>query len=101
LGSSSADVAPGSDQGGARALFAPPPNIPDDLRDEPLEAVAIAHFVVGADGSVQVSLVQPTENARLNEVLLEALKLWRFAPAMKNGIAIASAFDVRIPISIQ
>lgn len=91
----------GSDHGGARALFAPTPTIPDDLRDEPLQAVAVAHFTVGIDGSVQVSLIQPTENPELNEVLLETLKKWRFAPAMKHGIAIASQFDVRIPVVIQ
>ena len=91
----------GSDSGGARAIYAPTPEIPDDMREEPLEAVAMAHFKVAADGQVEVALVKPTQNPRLNEILLDTLKQWRFFPAMRNGAAVDSEFDVRIPISIQ
>ncbi len=86
---------------GARALYAPTPTIPDDLRENAFEAVAIAHFKVGPDGAVEVTLAQPTPNPRLNQILLNTLKEWKFFPAMKDGIAIASEFDVRIPISVQ
>lgn len=91
----------GSDNLGAQALFAPTPTIPDDLRDEPYSAVAVAHFTVSYDGAVEVTLTTPTDNPRINESLLDALKQWRFAPAKKNGVAINSAFDLRIPISIE
>ncbi|HKV54485.1 MAG TPA: TonB family protein, partial [Candidatus Binataceae bacterium] len=91
----------GSDSGGARAIFAPTPTIPDDMREQPFEAVAVAHFKVTFDGQVQVSLTTPTENPRLNEILLDALKQWRFFPAMKSGVPVDSQFDVRIPITVQ
>lgn len=91
----------GSDSSGARALFAPTPSIPDDLRDEAFEAVALVHFKVSYNGDVQVSLTRPTSSPRLNEMLLDTLKQWRFFPAMKNGVAIDSEFDVRIPITVQ
>jgi periplasmic protein TonB len=91
----------GNDSGGARALYAPTPTIPDDLRDETFNAVAMAHFKVSYSGDVQVSLTQPTSSPRLNEILLETLKQWRFFPAMKNGVAVDSEFDVRIPITVQ
>jgi protein TonB len=48
-----------------------------------------------------VSLVTPTPNPRLNQILLDTLKQWRFFPAMKNGIAIDAQFDVRIPITVH
>ena len=91
----------GSDSGGARAIYAPTPEIPDDMRDNPFQAVAMAHFKVTADGQVEVALVKPTQSPRLNEILLETLKQWRFFPAMRGGVAVDSEFDVRIPISIQ
>ena len=91
----------GADNVGARALYAPKPQIPDDLRDEVFETVAVAHFHVGFDGNAEVSLTQPTSNPRLNTILLDALKQWRFFPAMRNGVAIDSEFDVRIPISVR
>jgi len=91
----------GNDNSGARAIYDPAPEIPDELREDAMVAVAIAHFAIGYDGHVQVTLTQPTMNPRLNDLLLETLKQWRFAPATRNGVAIASQFDIRIPVTIQ
>jgi protein TonB len=91
----------GSDSAGARAVFAPVPKIPDDMREEAFEGVAVAHFKISYDGDVSVSLATPTSSPRLNQILIETLKQWRFFPAMKNGVAIDSEFNVRIPISVQ
>jgi len=91
----------GSDSSGARAIFAPKPVIPDSLREETLQTVAVARFKVTYDGQVQVNLITPTESPQLNELLLETLKQWRFFPAMRSGVAIDSQFDLRIPISVQ
>jgi len=91
----------GSDSSGARAIYAPVPKIPDDLRENVFEAVAVAHFQVTFDGNARVSLVQPTSNPRLNSILIDTLKQWRFFPALRNGVAIDSEFDVRIPIAVR
>jgi protein TonB len=91
----------GSDSGGARAIYAPKPVIPDSLREETFQTVAVARFKVTYDGQVQVTLITPTESPQLNELLLETLRQWRFFPAMKSGVAIDSQFDLRIPISVQ
>jgi len=91
----------GNDASGARAIYAPTPTIPDELRENVFQAVAIAHFKVGPDGAVEVTLEQPTPNPRLNQILLNTLRQWKFFPAMKDGIAINSEFDVRIPITVQ
>lgn len=91
----------GSNSGGARAIYAPKPVIPDDLRDQMIRTVAVAHFMVASDGNVQVSLVKPTDIPELNQILLNTLREWRFFPAMRNGVAINSQFDLRIPINVQ
>ena len=91
----------GSDTAGARAIYAPTPTIPDDLREDALNAIAIAHFKVGYDGQVEVTLAKPTSNPELNQILLDTLKQWKFFPAMRSGVAIPSEFDVRIPITVQ
>ncbi len=91
----------GRDSIGARAIYAPSPTIPDDLRENVFEAVALAHFHVSFDGVATVTLAQPTSNPRLNLLLLDTLKQWRFFPAIRNGIATDSEFDVRIPIAVQ
>jgi protein TonB len=91
----------GSDSGGARAIYAPKPVIPDSLREDSFQTVAVARFKVSSEGQVQVTLITPTESPQLNELLLETLKQWRFFPAMKSGTAVDSEFDLRIPISVQ
>ncbi len=74
---------------------------PDELREDALNRVAIAHFKVGYDGPVQVNLTKPTDNPELNEILLNTLKRWRFFPAIRSGVAIGSEFDIRMPVSVQ
>jgi protein TonB len=86
---------------GARALYKPMPEIPDALRRRSLELVALARFKVAADGSAQVELIEPTSEPDLNRALLDALKRWRFFPAMQDGKAVASSVDIRIPVSVK
>jgi protein TonB len=100
-GSGSGSGGLGSDNLGAHAIYAPVPEIPDDLRENAIQTVAVAHFTVTYDGEVTVSLATKTENPRLNEILLHTLKEWRFFPATKNGVAIDSEFDLKIPITVQ
>ncbi len=91
----------GSDTVGARAIYAPTPVIPDDLREDVIQTEAVARFKVSFDGASEVTLEKPTSSPRLNQVILDALKQWKFFPAVHNGVAIESSFEVRIPISVQ
>jgi periplasmic protein TonB len=86
---------------GAQAIVRPMPQIPDDLRDEALEATAVARFRVGLDGSATVDLTKPTLNPRLNHLLLNTLKNWRFFPAMKDGKPVASMEVIVIHIQVK
>jgi periplasmic protein TonB len=91
----------GTDTVGARAIYSPTPVIPDDLREDVMQTEAVARFNVTFDGVSEVTLEKPTSSPRLNQVLLDTLKQWKFFPAVKNGVAIASSFEVRIPITVQ
>jgi len=91
----------GSDTVGARAIYAPTPVIPDDLREDAIQTEAVARFKVSFDGASEVRLEKPTSSPRLNQVILDTLKQWKFFPAVHNGVAIESSFEVRIPISVQ
>lgn len=88
-------------QMGARAIYKPMPTIPDDLRRDAFQGVAVARFHVAVDGSAQVEIVQATNNVQLNRLLLDTLKTWRFFPAMRNGQPVDSTIEIRIPITIR
>jgi protein TonB len=86
---------------GARAIFQPKPKIPDELREEALNAIAIARFHIATDGTATVELLQPTNNPRINQLLLNTLKSWRFFPALAGGKPVASTQDLRIHLEIN
>jgi protein TonB len=97
-------VAPSSPVGGsigARAIFQPMPSIPESLRQRRLDAVAIVVFHVAADGSATVELREATEDPRLNQMLLEGFKRWRFFPALDHDRPIASTIELRVPIAVR
>ena len=91
----------GSGGNGPEPIYSPAPTIPDDMRDEVLEAVAVARFQVSSNGNFVVSLTQPTDFSRLNDVILETLRTWRFHPASRNGVAIDSDAQIRLLITVQ
>lgn len=79
----------------------PLPVLPDDLREDGYQAVAVARFLVHADGTFDIDLVKPTANPRLNQILLETLRRWRFFPAMENGRPVESRQDVRVHFNVN
>jgi periplasmic protein TonB len=91
----------GTGGSGPRAIYAPVPSIPDDMRDEVMQATAVVRFHVERDGKATVALITPTEFSGLDQLILETLRKWRFHPALKNGTAIDSEAEVRLLITVQ
>ncbi|WP_206995242.1 TonB family protein [Trinickia mobilis] len=103
-GRSASDTSPASSSAGtvqARLLSQPLPVLPDDLREDAYRAEAVARFEIHADGSTEFELVRPTPNPRLNQILLEALRKWRFFPALENGRPVDSQRDVRVHFNVS
>jgi len=96
-------VAPSPDGGliGARAIFQPMPEIPESLRQHRLDAIAVVVFHVAPDGSAAVELREATDDPRLNQILLEGFKRWRFFPALDHDRPVASTIELRVPITVR
>ena len=86
---------------GAQAIVKPMPQIPDELRQDALSASAVARFHVAIDGTAMVELIKPTPNPKLNRLLLDTLKNWRFFPSMKDGKPVASTQEIVIKIEVK
>ena len=86
---------------GAQALIHPLPVIPDELREDAMNEAATARFQIAVDGSITVALVKPTQNPRLNRLLLETLKTWRFMPAIKDGNPVPSVEVMVIRLNVS
>ena len=86
---------------GARAIVQPMPQIPEDLRAEAFKSSALARFHIAVDGSAEVELAKPTPFPRLNRILLDSLKQWRFMPAIKSGKPVASTEEILVKIEVK
>ena len=90
-----------SDNHGAVITYQPLPKIPDELRKEAFSTAAVARFRVAADNSATVELITPSQNPRLNHILMDTLKTWKFISASENGKPAASNFTVRVHFSVE
>ena len=79
----------------------PLPEIPEELRQEAFNNYAIARFHIAADGSATVELIKPCNNPRLNQLLLQSLRKWKFSPAHTAGIAVSSTQDVKVNFKVE
>ena len=86
---------------GAQTIARPLPVIPDELREEAMRETATARFHIAVDGNITVELIKPTQNPRLNRLLMDTLRQWKFFPAMKEGRPVSSVEDIVIRIQVQ
>lgn len=78
-------------------IYQPLPDIPQELRYEAFNSVAIAHFNILPSGEVaSVELVKPCANPRLNQLLLKALKNWKFKPSNQSN-----SWDVKVNFKVE
>lgn len=99
--STSRNTGPGAMDVSAQAYYRPMPRIPDSLLGEEIHTVALALFRVNVDGISTVELLQATTEPSLNRAILEALRKWRFQPAIRNGKPVESTVELRIPIEVR
>jgi len=85
----------------ARAIFQPLPKIPGELQTEAMTAVAVARFHIEPDGSATVELVKPTANPKVNRIILETLRTWKFFPEIQNGKPVPSVQELKINVDIS
>ena len=92
---------PGGDEMGARAIYSPKPEIPEEYRQDALDALVVARFHVAADGTAKVELIIATPIPELNQAVLDTLNTWKFFPAVKDGKPIDSVQDVRFRLLVK
>lgn len=82
---------------GANLIYNPLPKIPDDLRQEAFQSEAIARFHIAPSGEViNVDLVKPCANPKLNYLLLKALRQWKFSPKL-----FSSTKEIKVKFSVE
>jgi TonB family protein len=79
-----------------RVLYSPDPEYSDEARKAKYQGSVVLWIIVGADGRVRDVRVQRTLGLGLDEKAIEAVRKWRFEPAMKNGQPVAVQVNVEV-----
>ncbi|MBV9072501.1 MAG: energy transducer TonB [Acidobacteria bacterium] len=79
-----------------RAIYKPDPEYSPEARQAKYQGTIVLSLVVGADGKPRNIKVARTLGMGLDEKALEAVRQWRFEPAMKDGKPVAVLVDVEV-----
>lgn len=77
-------------------IHSPNPQYSKQARHAKLEGVCVLWMIVGADGLPRDIRVQRTLGLGLDEKAIEAVKKWKFKPAMKDGKPVAVRVSVQV-----
>ena len=77
------------------------PQVPEDLRDRPLNEIVIVRVLVTQTGHAHiVNLLRRSKaGPSLDDAIVAAVKQWSFVPARKRGEAVSCWYHVGVPVN--
>jgi TonB family protein len=79
-----------------RVIYNPEPGFSDEARKAKAQGRVVLLVVVGPDGNTHDLRVQSSLGMGLDEKAMEAVRTWRFLPAMLNGQPVAAQIAVEV-----
>ena len=79
-----------------RAIFRPDPEYSTEARQAKYQGTVVVSVIIGVDGKSHEVHVSHSLGMGLDEKAVEAVRQWRFEPAMKDGKPVAVAVDVEV-----
>lgn len=79
-----------------KAVYSPDPEYSEEARKAKYQGTCVLWLVVGPDGRPRDIRVSRTLGLGLDEKAIEAVKTWRFEPAMKDGRPVAVQINVEV-----
>lgn len=78
-----------------------PPVFPDNMRREGVSGVVTVSFTVDESGNVQEPEVQKASHDSFVQPALDAVRKWKFKPALRDGTPIAKKVTVPIQFNYE
>jgi protein TonB len=92
----------GAGSEGRSLIYAPRPLYPRQARCNNWEGAVLVEIRIGPDGRVQTATVlQSSGYPVLDWAARKAIQKWRYRPARKNGVAVASHLQVRVKFVLK
>jgi len=81
---------PAPAQADAVIVSQPKPVLPDDVNFDDIHGSFFALFTIHADGSTDVKMVSSTGDSRVDQIVLDTARQWKFRPATLGGKPVLS-----------
>lgn len=79
-----------------RLIYAPDPEFSDEAHKANFEGTVILWAVIGTDGYVREVRVQRALGMGLDQKAVEAIRIWRFEPGLKDDMPVAVQVNVEV-----
>jgi len=79
-----------------RPIYDPDPEYSDEARQAKYQGTVMLWVVVGADGKAREIRVQQSLGMGLDEKAIEAVRGWKFAPGMRDGVPVAVEVNIEV-----
>ncbi len=79
-----------------KAMYAPDPEYSEEARKAKYQGTCVLWLVVGSDGRPRDIRIARSLGLGLDEKAIEAVKQWKFEPAMKDGRPVAVQINVEV-----
>jgi TonB family protein len=77
------------------------PRYTDDARDARLAGTVILQAIIETDGTAKILKIVKPLPLGLTESAVEAIRQWRFTPAMQNGKAIPVSLNIEVAFNLE
>jgi protein TonB len=77
------------------------PNYPDIARRARIEGKVILQAVVNKEGDVNEVNVLSSTNPMFNDAAIEAVKQWKYKPALQNGKPVSVYYTIRVDFRLR
>lgn len=83
-------------------VHAPPPRYPRESRRQREQGTVILRILLDTDGGVaEIGIARSSGHRRLDQAALDAVKKWRWQPAIRQGVPVQVRGSVEIPFVIS
>lgn len=79
-----------------RAIYSPDPQYSEEARKARYQGIVVLWLIVGPDGHPRDIKIARTLGMGLDQKAIEAVRTWKFAPAMKDGHSVAVQINVEV-----
>ena len=79
-----------------RTIYDPEPEYSEEARKAKYQGTVILQVVIDAEGRPRDIRTARTLGLGLDEKAIEAVRTWRFQPAMKDGRAVAVLVNIQV-----